>query len=35
VDLSRNIGGVKLGMDVADDLAANGLSAAAAAGPVA
>ncbi|CAM3703269.1 vanadium-dependent haloperoxidase [Kibdelosporangium persicum] len=34
VDLSRNIGGVKLGMDIADDLAANGLKASAAAGPV-
>ncbi|MFD9701391.1 phosphatase PAP2 family protein [Lentzea sp. NPDC059081] len=35
VDLSRNIGGVKLGMDVADDIATNGLKAANAAGPTA
>ncbi|QFZ20874.1 vanadium-dependent haloperoxidase [Saccharothrix syringae] len=35
VDLSRNIGGVRLGMDIADDIAANGLKAANAAGPVA
>jgi membrane-associated phospholipid phosphatase len=34
VDLSRNIGGVKLGMDVADDISINGLKASAAADPV-
>lgn len=33
MDLTRNVGGVRLGLDIADDIAANGLKAAAAAGP--
>lgn len=34
VDLGQNVGGVRLGLEVADDLAAHGLRADAAAGPV-
>ncbi len=33
IDLSQNIGGVRLGIDIANDIAANGLKASAAAGP--
>ncbi|MFD0821433.1 vanadium-dependent haloperoxidase, partial [Micromonospora zhanjiangensis] len=33
VDLDQNVGGVRLGLDIADDLAANGLHANRAAGP--
>ncbi|MGQ0774258.1 MAG: hypothetical protein ACT4NY_07565 [Pseudonocardiales bacterium] len=33
IDLTQNIGGVSLGLAIANDIAANGLSAAAAAGP--
>jgi hypothetical protein len=33
VDLTQNIGGVRLGIDIANDIAANGLRAAKAAGP--
>ena len=33
IDLTQNIGGVKLGLDVADDIAIHGLTAVAAAGP--
>lgn len=33
IDLTQNIGGVKLGIDVANDIATHGLTAAAAAGP--
>jgi vanadium chloroperoxidase len=33
MDLDQNIGGVRLGLDIADDIAANGLKAAGAAGP--
>jgi hypothetical protein len=33
VDLTQNIGGVKLGIDIANDIATHGLTAAAAAGP--
>jgi vanadium chloroperoxidase len=33
VDLTQNIGGVRLGIDIANDIAANGLTAAKAAGP--
>ena len=33
IDLTQNIGGVRLGLDVADDIATHGLTAAAAAGP--
>jgi membrane-associated phospholipid phosphatase len=33
IDLTRNIGGVRLGLDIANDIAAHGLHAAAAAGP--
>jgi Vanadium chloroperoxidase N-terminal domain len=33
MDVTQNVGGVRLGLDIADDLAANGLRAAAAAGP--
>ncbi|MFD9796137.1 hypothetical protein ACFWXK_34860 [Streptomyces sp. NPDC059070] len=35
IDLSKNIGGVRLGLDIADDIAAHGLTAARAAGPAA
>ncbi|MCT2592727.1 phosphatase PAP2 family protein [Streptomyces sp. N2-109] len=35
VDLSRNIGGVRLGLDIANDIAAHGLTSADAAGPAA
>jgi vanadium chloroperoxidase len=34
IDLTQNIGGVRLGLDVADDIAAHGLRAANAAGPL-
>ncbi|MGH3620920.1 MAG: hypothetical protein ACRDQ5_03905 [Sciscionella sp.] len=33
IDLTQNIGGVRLGLDIANDIAVNGLKAAAAAGP--
>ncbi|MGH4020743.1 MAG: hypothetical protein ACRDT0_16260 [Pseudonocardiaceae bacterium] len=33
IDLTQNIGGVRLGLDIANDIATNGLAAAAAAGP--
>ena len=33
IDLTQNVGGVRLGLDIANDIAINGLSAAAAAGP--
>jgi membrane-associated phospholipid phosphatase len=33
IDLSKNVGGVRLGMDIANDIAAHGLKASAAAGP--
>ena len=33
IDLTQNIGGVRLGIDIANDIATNGLTAAAAAGP--
>ncbi|MCA1704181.1 MAG: hypothetical protein LC808_13315, partial [Actinobacteria bacterium] len=33
IDLTQNIGGVRLGLDIADDIATNGLKAANAAGP--
>jgi len=33
IDLTQNVGGVRLGLDIANDIAANGLTAAAAAGP--
>ncbi len=33
IDLTQNIGGVRLGLDIANDIATNGLTAAAAAGP--
>ena len=33
IDLTQNIGGVTLGIDIANDIATNGLTAAAAAGP--
>jgi hypothetical protein len=33
IDLTQNIGGVRLGLDIANDIATNGLSAAAATGP--
>jgi len=33
IDLTRNIGGVRLGLDIANDIATNGLHAAKAAGP--
>ena len=33
IDLTQNIGGVRLGLDVADDIATHGLTAAAAVGP--
>lgn len=33
IDLTQNIGGVRLGLDIASDIATNGLTAAAAAGP--
>lgn len=35
IDLGRNIGGVRLGLDIADDIATHGMRAAAAAGPAA
>ena len=33
IDLTQNVGGVRLGLDIANDIATNGLTAAAAAGP--
>lgn len=33
IDLTRNVGGVRPGLDIANDIAANGLKAANAAGP--
>ena len=33
MDLTRKVGGVRLGLDIADDIAIKGLSQAAAAGP--
>ena len=33
MDLTQNIGGVRLGLDIADDIAAGGFKAASAAGP--
>jgi hypothetical protein len=33
IDLTQNVGGVRLGLDIANDFATNGLKAANAAGP--
>jgi vanadium chloroperoxidase len=33
IDLTQNVGGVRLGLDIANDITANGLKAANAAGP--